>query len=99
MIIVSGTVEIAAGDIDRAIDAVRAMVADTLREDGCITYEFSRVLDRDTTFRIYEEWRDMAALTAHGNSAHMAVFRAALAELNVLSRDVFMVEAGEKTPL
>ena len=99
MIIVSGTVEIDAGDMERALVAVRAMVAETVKEDGCITYEFSRVIDRDTSFRIYEEWRDVAALQAHGKSAHMGVFRAALGELNVLSRDVFMVEAGEKTSL
>jgi quinol monooxygenase YgiN len=99
MIIVSGTVEFAADDVDRALRALRVMAQETRAEDGCVVYEFSRLIDHPTRFRVYEEWRDKASLAAHGKSAHMQRFRAALGDLNVLSRDIFMVEAGARIPI
>ncbi len=99
MLIVSGTIEIGAEDIDRARQAALEMMAETQKEDGCLVYEFSQVIGSEGRFRVYEEWRDMAALGAHGQSEHMTVFRAALDDLDVKSRDIWLMEAGRKKPL
>ncbi len=99
MLMVSGTLEIGAGDIDRARQAALVMMAETQKEDGCLVYEFSQVIGSEGRFRIYEEWRDMAALGAHGQSGHMKEFRAALDDLDVMSRDIWLMEAGRKKPL
>ncbi len=99
MLIVTGNIELNPENIDAGREAIKAMVADTVVEDGCQTYEFSQVVGTDATFRVYEEWDDAAALAAHAKAPHMAVFRAALAEVGVVSRALWTIEAGTKSPL
>ncbi|WP_171176649.1 putative quinol monooxygenase [Ruegeria sp. HKCCD8929] len=99
MLIVTGVVEVAADGVHKARAAAQAMVAETVEEPGCLIYEFSQVLGQDSRFRVYEEWRDQAALDAHFATPHMAAFRAALGEVDVVSREIYRVVGGEKQPL
>jgi quinol monooxygenase YgiN len=99
MLIVTGRVEIKLEGLINALKAVQAMVAQTCQEPGCRVYEFSQVIGAQHMFRIYEEWDDEAALTAHFATPHMATFRAALAQAGVVSREVFKIEGGQKSPL
>lgn len=99
MLIVTGVIEIAADGVEIARGAVVDMVDETLKEPGCIQYEFSQVIGQETRFRVYEEWQDLAALEAHFATPHMARFRAALAQAGVISREVYRREGGEKISL
>lgn len=99
MLIVTGTVEVSADHVDMAAEAAKVMVAETVKEPGCLTYEFSQVLGHATLFRVYEEWQDQTALEAHFATPHMAVFQAALAEVGVISSEIYRVVGGEKQPL
>ncbi len=99
MLIVTGTVEVSPEGVEKAIAAAQAMVADTVKEQGCLVYEFSQILGQPNRFRVYEEWTDQAALEAHFEAPHMATFRAALGEVGVISRDICRVVGGEKQPL
>ncbi|SDC10631.1 putative quinol monooxygenase [Ruegeria marina] len=99
MLIVTGVIEIAEDGVETARAAAAEMVAETLKEPGCIVYEFSQVLGQETRFRVYEEWQDLTALEAHFATPHMARFRAALARAGVVSRDVYRREGGEKVSL
>lgn len=99
MLIVTGTFEIDPESVSQGVTAARDMVAQTLKEPGCITYEFSQILGSENRFRVYEEWQDLAALEAHFVTPHMTTFRAALAGIGVLSRDIYRMDAGEKVPL
>lgn len=99
MLIVTGVVEVDPAGIDKARDAAQQMVRETVKEPGCILYEFSQVLGQDNKFRVYEEWQDQAALEAHFATPHMAAFRAALGEIGLISRDIYRVVGGEKQPL
>lgn len=99
MLIVTGTIEVAAADIERARAAALEMMQETRKEAGCHVYEFSHVIGTGGTFRVYEEWEDLPALQAHFEAPHMAVFRAALGDIGVLSRDVSRFEGGAKTSL
>ncbi|MFT5616437.1 MAG: quinol monooxygenase YgiN [Granulosicoccus sp.] len=99
MLIVNGNLELNPDNIAAAPEAISAMVAETVKEDGCQTYEFSQVIGTASIFRIYEEWDDAAALAAHAKTPHMAIFRAAVAEIGVVSRALWTIEAGKKTPL
>ena len=94
MLIVTGTFEIEADHLERLRAAAAAMAQATREEDGCICYAFWQDIEDPTTFRVYEEWEDRAALEAHFETPHMAVFRAALAEGGLLSRDVMTIEGG-----
>ena len=64
MLIVTGIVEVAEEGVEKASVAAQKMVAETLKEPGCMIYEFSQVLGHATRFRVYEEWQDQTALEA-----------------------------------
>lgn len=99
MLIVTGVIEIEPGGLDKARKAAMDMVEATLQEDGCLIYEFSQILGSETRFRVYEEWENRAALEAHFEAPHMAVFRAALAEIGIVSRQIYAVAGGQKQAL
>ena len=99
MLIVTGHLELNPDNVAAGRDAILAMVAETVKEDGCQTYEFSQVVGMASKFRVYEEWDDADALAAHMKTAHMTVFRAAVGEIGVVSRAISTIEAGKKTPL
>lgn len=99
MLIVTGVIEIEPGGLEKARKAAQEMVEATLQEDGCLIYEFSQILGSDTRFRVYEEWQDRTALEAHFEAPHMTVFRAALAEIGIVSREIYAVAGGQKQAL
>lgn len=99
MVIVTGIIHIDAADAEAAKAAASNMAVATRAEDGCITYAFYEDIENPGRFRVYEEWRDLAALGAHGKAPHMADFRKALAGLNVLGTDLKMIEGGTEKPL
>ena len=79
MIIISGALKMAEGDIDRLHAAGLAMIEATHKEEGCIAYTFSRDITDPDTLVIFEIWQDDAALAAHFQTPHMAAFQAAMA--------------------
>ena len=99
MLVVTGIIEVAPEGVAKAVEAAKAMVAETRKEAGCYTYEFSQVLGTESRFRVYEEWENDDALAAHFKTTHMATFQAALGEVGVISRDVVKMKASEKTSL
>jgi quinol monooxygenase YgiN len=99
MIIVTGWVKLAPGQMDSVIAAALAMIKATSKEPGCIDYAFARDLTDPDMIRISERWIDQAALGAHFASPHMANFNAALAKTQILAADVISYNAEELRPL
>lgn len=85
MIIVLGKVEVEVADRVAFIQAVSALEAATRLEAGCISYAFGQDSAQPDLFWLCESWSDLAALTAHLETSHIAAFRAATAPLNVRS--------------
>jgi quinol monooxygenase YgiN len=83
MIVVMGTIELAAGDIDRLAADIAKQMAATQAEDGCEQYVFSRDVTNLDTLLIAERWRDGEALAAHGKTAHMAEFNKAIGSATI----------------
>jgi quinol monooxygenase YgiN len=54
------------------------VVAATRAEAACINYDFHQSHDNPDHFIFYENWTSLDGLTQHGNSAHIAEFRAAI---------------------
>ena len=88
MIIVMGHFEIHGGDRAAAADLMRAMMAETVKEAGCVHYAFATDLTEPNRFQLGELWQDDAALAAPFQMPHMATFRGGLAKLRVLKRAV-----------
>ena len=88
MILVSGTIEIDPAHRDTAIRAALEMARATRQEEGCLSYDFWADLERPGVFRVFEEWRDQAALSLHFETPHMARFRESLAQVDVRGRNI-----------
>ena len=80
MLIIEGWIQFGAGEIERLAEVGRTMIAETLKEPGCLEYAFAQDLADPCRLRISERWVDEAALAAHFASPHMAVFQAALGD-------------------
>lgn len=102
MIQINGTITLAPGTIadnPETVEAIKAMVAASRAEDGCLTYTFAQDLSDPDTLIIYERWRDQDALAAHGKSAHMAEFQKVMAANPPLGSDLRVYHTDEGSPL
>lgn len=99
MIVVTGIIEIDAEHVWPATTAAAKMVAASEKEDGCLSYRFYVDIVNQRRFRIYEEWRDEAALSAHFKTPHMAEFQAAMKNFRVLERKIVKYEVAETQKL
>jgi quinol monooxygenase YgiN len=74
---------------EQELEAVlRAFVAPTRQEAGCIFYDLQRNIADPLDFTFFEEWESQAHLDAHSRSAHIAEGRAKLPALLAVPGDV-----------
>ena len=95
MVIVMGTVKLAADKLESAKPAMRRMVAASRAEPGCIAYAYAQDLLDPATMHVAEQWRNRAALTEHFATPHMAEWRGVMGELGLTGRDLKVFEADE----
>ncbi len=81
--------------------AVHRQVAESRKEDGCIAYALAFDPLVPGRLVVAEAWRDAAALDAHANSAHMALWRQAIEEIGGARRQLTRYEVADDaaTPL
>lgn len=102
MIQINGTITLAPGTIasnPETVEAIKAMVAASRAENGCLDYTFAQDLSDPDTLIIYERWRDPEAVAAHGKSAHMAEFQKVMAANPPVGRNLRMYETDDGNPL
>lgn len=95
MILVAGTIRIAADKQNALQPAALTMIEKTRAEEGCHVYSFGWDMVEPGLIRIYEEWQSQGHLDAHIATGHMADWRAALAEVGVLDRNVKIFQAEQ----
>lgn len=93
MIALAGTVRIQPGMRETALPHIRAMVAASRAEPGCIAYSFAFDVDDDHLVHIFEVFRDNDARETHRNSAHMKTWReawpaAGIGDRNMMEYDI-----------
>ena len=93
MIVVVGQFDIHAEDMDAAAELMRVMMNETMKEQGCEHYAYSRDLATPNRFQLSELWEDDAALAAHFRADHMATYRAGMSKLRVQKRTVKRYDA------
>ena len=94
-LILAGTVRLPAANLDRARPFMAAMTEASRAEDGCLDYAYGEDVLEPGLIRVFERWRDQAALDAHRASGHMRAWRAAWPELGLHDRQLVVYEAGE----
>ncbi len=100
MILIEGTVTIDPSKLEDHREAMQTMLEKSRAEEGCIEYAFSIDVLDPSILRVNERWTDMAALAAHGKSAHMADWREATKAMGASGRDIRMyIDPPEPKPL
>ena len=98
-IIIAGTVRVPPESIDGLKPHQEAMLAASRAEDGCLTYSYAVDVQDPGLIRVFEAWRDQAAIDAHFKAPHMATWRAANAELGVFERKLALYEVASERAL
>ncbi len=88
MIVISGLITVEASDHDAAVALFGPLVEATLAEDGNVTYGFWAHTSYPGVFRVYEEWDNDEALTAHMSAPHMIEFLGGMAGLKVTGTEI-----------
>jgi quinol monooxygenase YgiN len=68
------------GMADRAIAAARLSVAETVKEDGCISYDMHQSVTDPERLVLVERWESREALNRHLETPHFKAWRAAGSE-------------------
>ncbi|MBX3485912.1 putative quinol monooxygenase [Phenylobacterium sp.] len=98
-ILIAGTVRVPPENLARFQPHMEAMLAASRAEDGCLTYSYAVDVAEPGLVRVFEAWRDQAAIDAHFQTAHMAEWRAAWPQFGVSDRNLSLYEVASERPL
>jgi quinol monooxygenase YgiN len=76
-----------------------SMLAASRAEDGCLVYSYAEDVLEPGLIRVFEAWRDQAALDAHIKAPHMAAWRAAWPTAGAGGRDLKLYEVAAERAL
>ncbi len=96
-VIVAGTFRIPPDSLDAFRPHLRAVIAATREEAGCLVYSYGIDLDDPGLIHVFEHWADQSRLDAHFQTSHMAAWRQAREALGFYDRRLTVFEvAGER---
>lgn len=98
-VLVAGTVRVPPENLERFRPHMQAMLAASRAEDGCLTYSYALDVAEPGLVRVFEAWRDQAALDAHFTQPHMAEWRAAWPQFGVSDRRLSLYEVAAERAL
>lgn len=98
-ILIAGTVRVPPENLDAFRPHMEAMLTASRAEDGCLTYSYAVDVQDPGLIRVFEAWRDQAAIDAHLKAPHMATWRAAWPPLGVSDRRLSLYEVASERPL
>jgi quinol monooxygenase YgiN len=93
MIIVTGQVRFAEGEIARLTPAFRMNVHATRAEEGCARYAYGVDIADPNLLHIVEQWSDEEAVNQHMNTPHMAELMQAIGGAKIEAISVNAYEA------
>lgn len=89
MMVVEGYVRFAdAGDFPRIRDAAFAQMSASRAEPGCLDYTYALDVADPCLMRVLERWESWQALEDHFARPHMIPWRAALASVTMVERNL-----------
>ncbi|HXA39075.1 MAG TPA: putative quinol monooxygenase [Phenylobacterium sp.] len=98
-VIIAGTMRVPPENLAGLKPHMLAMLAASRAEDGCLTYSYGADVGEPGLIRVFEAWRDQAAIDAHFKTPHMAAWRAAGAQFGVFDRKLIAYETASERPL
>lgn len=98
-LIIAGTVRVPPENLERFKPHMQAMLSASRAEDGCQEYSYAVDVADPGLIRVFETWRDQAALDAHFQTSHMAVWRSHWPEFGVSDRKLSLYEIAAERAL
>jgi len=98
-VIIAGTVRVPPGNLARFKPHMERMLAASRGEDGCLVYSYAEDVAEPGLIRVFEAWRDQAAIEAHFRAPHMAEWRAAWPRFGVSDRRLTAYDVAAERPL
>ena len=98
-VIIAGTVRVPPENLARFKPHMERMLAASRAEDGCLTYSYAVDVLEPGLVRVFEAWRDQAALDAHLQAPHMGEWRAAWPQFGVGDRRLSLYEVAAERSL
>ncbi|WP_309605447.1 putative quinol monooxygenase [Phenylobacterium sp.] len=98
-LIIAGTVRVPPENLETFRPHMQAMLAASRAEDGCQDYSYAVDVADPGLVRVFEAWRDQAALDAHFRTSHMAAWRDQWPSFGVSDRQLFAYEIASQRPL
>ena len=92
-IIIAGTVRVPPEKLSSLKPHQLAMLEASRVEDGCVTYSYGVDVAEPGLIRVFEVWRDQAAIDAHFAAPHFAAWREANPGLEVSDRHIVIYDA------
>lgn len=90
MIYVIAQLKLKPGTSERAAIEARKVVEGTVKEDGCLFYDFNLSVTDPTRLVAVERWDSKEALAKHNETAHLLAWRKVVAEI-VVERDIQVI--------
>ena len=90
MIYVVAQLRLKPGTGERACAEARKVVEGTVKEEGCLFYDFNLSVTDQTRLVAVERWESKAALDRHNETSHLKAWRAVMAEV-ALDRDIQVI--------
>ena len=98
-VIIAGAMRVPPEHLPGLKPHMQAMLTASRAEDGCLTYSYGEDVAEPGLIRVFEAWRDQAAIDAHFKAAHMAAWRAAWPAFGVSERRLSAYEIASERPL
>lgn len=90
MIYVIAQLKLKPGTSERAAIEARKVVEGTVKEDGCLFYDFNLSVTDPTRLVAIERWESKEALAKHNETPHLLAWRKVVAEI-VVERDIQVI--------
>jgi quinol monooxygenase YgiN len=98
MLIIAGTLRVPPEKLAAFKPHMEKMLLASRAEPGCITYSYAIDVQDSGLVRVFEAWRDQAAIDAHFKAPHLAEWRASWPKFGVSDRKLSLYEvAAERT--
>ena len=98
-VIIAGTVRVPPENLPGLKPHMLKMLAASRAEDGCLTYSYAEDVAELGLIRVFEAWRDQAAIEAHFQAPHMAEWRAAWPQFGVTDRRLSLYDVAAERAL
>ena len=90
MIYVIAQLKLKPGTAERAAAEARKVVEGTVKEEGCLFYDFNLSVTDPTRLVAVERWESKEALARHNETPHLLAWRKVVAEI-VVERDIQVI--------